>query len=432
MSVLDKAKAVLLPKLPHLAHLFTKLGAAIGANMVYGLLCVRLLPVADYAKFAVLFGFMGTITLLLDAGVTNTLTPMVGTQVQDLRLIADCVASIRRIALKAYLIVAPVAGVVFILIVHRQHWPGLVVAQMLLVLLVTAWFARVTANYGSTLILLRDRNYYYRTQIVGSVGSLALLLVSVALHQFNIYVAILLNVAQTMFIGGMNFRRVRQLLGPGGSALPKLQTAILRLATPNFPSTLFYAFQGQLTLSLIVVFGRTASVANVGALGRLSQIFVIFNQVTVILIEPFFARLAAEKLKRYYMLAIASGLVFCAGLTGFAFLFPGVFLWLLGPNYRQLRIETGLVILGGSCAYMYSFLWLINTSRRFVYWWTAAANIILVLLVESVFIFKMDLSSVRNVLTMNAAAGLASLLVMMACGIYGFWRGPRSIDVSSG
>jgi hypothetical protein len=429
MNQKEKAKAFLIPKFRQLFHFFAKQGLAVAGNLLYGLLCVRMLPMADYAKFAVLFGFMGSLTMLLDAGVASTLTPMVGERIHDMELISNCVASIRRIAFLTYLVVAPIAAVCFILLVHRQHWPVLVVAEMLAVLLVTAWFGRVTANYGLTLVMLRDRGYYYRIQIMGSLGSLGLLVLAMVTHHFNIYVGILLNVAQVIFNATGNFRRVRKLLGTGGRALPHLQKAILRLATPNFPGTLFYSVQGQITLMLIVIFGRTNGVASIGALGRLSQVFVIFTQMNLILVEPFFAKLPAARVKKFYLLAILGVGGCCAVFSGVVFRFPDVFLWLLGPKYYNLQLEAGLVILGGACTYMYGFMWIIHTSRRFVYWWTTAANITMILLVEVFFIVNYDLSSVRTVLKMNIATGLASLLVAVACGIYGFWHGPRTIEM---
>ena len=80
-------------------------------NLLYGLLVVRLLPIPDYARFAVLFGFMGSLTVLLDIGISGTLAPLVGEQITNLQLIADFTASIRKIALRMYLVVAPLATI---------------------------------------------------------------------------------------------------------------------------------------------------------------------------------------------------------------------------------------------------------------------------------------------------------------------------------
>jgi len=428
MILVEEVKAFVFPKLRPVFHFLTRQGIAMAANMLYGLLCVRMLPVPEYAKFAVLFGFMGSLTNLLDIGISGTLNPLVGEQISNLPLIANYVASLRRIAVRLYLVVAPVAGVVFILLVRRQHWGAPAVGQMVVVLLVTAWFARVSSAYGAVLILRRDRNRYYRTQIIGSFGSLALLIVFWAFHQVNIYVGVLLNVAQTVYLASSYYRRAHELLEVKGKPSAELEKTIVRLALPNAPSTFFYAIQGQIMLMLITVFGHSSSsVANIGALSRLAQILVVFGQMNGILVEPFFAKLEQARLKRIYVLSaglVAAGL---AVFSGLAFLFPEVFLWILGPHYRQLRVEVGLMVFSSSIQYFGAFLWMVHSARRFVYWWVTIANISLNLAVEVLFIWKVDLSSMRNVLILNITSAVVSLMLIVSCGVYGFWRGGQQI-----
>jgi O-antigen/teichoic acid export membrane protein len=429
MNSLQKAAGALAPKFRHVLQFIAKQGIAMGCNMLYGFLCVRMLPVPEYAKFAVLFGYMGSLTVLLDIGVVSTLAPLIGEQVSNLPLIANYVASVRRIALRLYLVAAPIAAIVFILLVQRQHWGVLVVAQMVGVLLFTAWFARVSSTYGVVLTVRRDRASYYRAQIIGSAGSLALLILYWAFHQLNIYVCILLNVLQILYIAISYYRRAHELLGVKGRASRLYEKAIVRLAMPNVPSTLFYAIQGQITLMLITLFGHSSSsVADVGALSRLAQILVFFSQMNPILVEPFFSRLPAARLKRTYILSVLAVVAACAvfSLTGFAF--PGVYLWILGPHYSQLRVEVGLLILGSAIRYVNGFMWVIHSSRRFVYWWNNLSNIALTILVQAVFLWKFDLSTVRSVLIFNIASALVGTIISVTCGIYGFWRGPQKLD----
>jgi hypothetical protein len=429
MSQFANARAFLFPKVRQVLHFLAKQGIAMAGNLLYGLCCVRMLPKPEYAMFAVLFGFMGSLTVLLDIGISGTLAPLVGEQIDNLPLIANYVASIRGIALKLYLLMAPLAAIVFTLLVYRQHWGFSVIAQMLCALLVTAWFARVSSSYGAVLILRRDRSHYYRIQMIGSLGSLGLLILFWSLHHMNVYVGILLNVAQILFTAVSYYRRAQQLLGVKGHPDPLQQKAIVRLAMPNFPSSVFYAVQGQITLMLITIFGHSAaSVANVGALARLGQILVLFSQMNPVLVEPFFARLQAARLARVYLAAVALVTLFSAAFTASAFLFPQVFLWVLGAKYSNLRFEVGLQVLSSSIGFLGGFLWVIHSSRRFVYWWNTAANISLTVLVQAIVIWKFDLSSVSHVLILNVASGLASLLVCISCGVYGFWRGPQKMD----
>ena len=357
MSQLANTKAFLIPKFRQVLHFLTKQGIAIIGNSVYGLFCVHMLPIPDYAKFAVLFGFMGSLTVLLDIGISGTLAPMVGEQIENLPLIANYVASIRRIALRLYLVVAPVAGLIFVLLVRKQHWSPWVIGQMVTALLITAWLARVSASYGAVLLIRRDRARYYRAQIIGSLGSLTLLVVFWALHWVNAYVGILLNMAQIAFLASTYFFRSRVLLGVKGRASGEQERSIVRLALPNIPSIVFYAVQGQITLMLITFFGRSVtSVASVGALSRLGQILTLLAQINPILVEPYFARLAASRLRRTYFFSSLAVLTFAALFAASAFLFPSVFLWILGPTYGKLHFEVGLVVLSSSIWYVVSFL----------------------------------------------------------------------------
>ena len=429
MSQLQKARAFLFPKFRQVFQFLTRQGIAMFGNLIYGLVSVRTLPVPDYAKFAVLFGFMGSLTVLLDIVVTGTLAPMVGERIDNLPLIANYVASIRRIALRTYLVIAPLAGLIFFLVIRKQQWSNWVMGQMIAVLLVTAWFARVNSSYGAVLILRRDRAHYYRLQIIGSLGSLGLLLLCWALHLVNIYVAILLNVAQILFMATAYFLRARKLLGVKGVASAEQQKAIVRLALPNAPNTLFYAIQGQITLMLITFFGHNvSSVASVGALARLGQILTYLSQMNPILVEPYFAKLNAFRLKRVYSLSILAVSLFAAGFATLAFLFPRAFLWILGPHYSELHVEVGLVILSSSIWYVSGFMYVVNTSRRFVYWWNNVANIVLTIGTQIVFILNFDLSIMRNVLALQVMTALLSALTNGSCALYGFWRGPKQIE----
>ncbi len=431
MTQFQRARSFLIPKLRQVAHFLMKQGIAMTGNLLYGLLCVRMLPVPEYAKFAVLFGYMGTLTVLLDIGISGTLAPLVGEQITNLQLIANYLTAMRRLAQRLYLMVAPLAAIVFVFLVQRQHWGRWVVAQMVVVLLTTAWFARISSAYGAVVILRRDRSYYYRIQMIGSLGSLIFLLIFWAFHRMNIYVGILLNVAQVIFLATSYFRRAKELLGVEGESSPQKEKAIVRLALPNLPGTIFYAIQGQITLMLITVFGHTSSVASVGALSRLSQILVFFSQMNLILVEPFFARLPAGRLKRVYLLAVSSIALCAAAFSALAFLVPGIFLGVLGPHYSDLRFEVGLIILASSIRYISGFMWIIHSARRFVYWWNNLFNIILTLVVQAALVWKFDLSTVRSVLYLSLASALVSLIVAITCGVYGFWKGPQKMEAVS-
>ena len=56
MKLLPTWKTYLVPKLHRFAEFFVSQGITTAGNLVYGFLCVRLLPIPAYAEFAVVFG----------------------------------------------------------------------------------------------------------------------------------------------------------------------------------------------------------------------------------------------------------------------------------------------------------------------------------------------------------------------------------------
>jgi O-antigen/teichoic acid export membrane protein len=425
MSRFQRWKTFSEPKVHRVIEFLRSQGITMAGNLFYGFLCVRLLTIADYAKYAVVFGFLNTLLVLMDVGCSGALLPLIGERIDDRRLIADYVASLRQIAHWLYLLIGPVAVIVYPLIVHRQHWAWQVIAGMIAILLVAAWFARVSGAYGAVLIVRRDRKSWYRIQMTSSLGTLALLGVAWTAHLLTVFWAISINVAGMAYVASAYFLQARRLLGVKGVASRAKRTAIIHFAAPNLPNMIFYAFQGQISLFLIAFFGRGTAVAGLGALSRLGQIFVLFAQMAPLLIEPYFARLPRARLKRNYLGLLVIEVLMCGVVTGLARFFPGPLLWILGPKYSALHYEAFLLIAASSLGYLYTVFWVVNNACRFVYWWNSFAIIILTLAIQVIFIWKADLSTIRGVLTMNLCALLGNFAVVVVTGIYGFTFGPR-------
>jgi O-antigen/teichoic acid export membrane protein len=427
MSRLQSWQSFLVPKLRRIAEFLTAQGITMAGNMLYGLLCVRLLPIADYAKFVVVFGIQGTLVVLMDIGISGSLIPLVGEHVEDRQLIADYVASLRQLAHVLFALMVPVTMIVYPLFVRNRQWSWRVVAAMVVIVLTSAWFARVGSAYGAVLILRRDRKRWYRAQMVSSLGTLALLLIFWRAHWLNAFSAILINVAGIVSIGLTYFIRSRKLLGVRGVASADKRAAIIHLALPSSPGVIFYALQGQIGLLLITMFGRTAAVAGVGALGRLGQIFGLFSQSNPLLVEPYFAKLQKAQLKSHYLGALAAaGAVGLSGVT-LGRLCPGLFLWVLGPKYAGFRFEVQLVMLGGAIGLMAGLMSAVNGSRRFNYYWHNITTVVLTVIVQCCFLWKTDLSTVRAVLWLGVATATVSLFTNVLCALYGFAKGPRRI-----
>jgi O-antigen/teichoic acid export membrane protein len=427
MTQIARWKLFLGPKLHRVVEFLAAQGLTMAGNLLYGLLCVRLLPKADYAKFAVVFSSLASLTLLSDIGFSTSIMPLVGEKTGDLQLIADYIASLRALGLRLYAIMAPATLILFPIIVHRQHWSAPTVAAMVATVLVGAWFARISSAYGVVLMLRRQRPRWYRAQMISSFGTLALLGIFWAAHWLNVWSAILFNLAGIVFVAQSYYFGSRELLGVKGRSSKEKRKAIVHLILPSTPNILFYALQGQIPQILVTLFGVTAAVADVGALGRLAQVYVVFSQMNPILIEPYFAQLPRNRLKASYLAAVGSITTLCAAIIALGWFAPGIFLWVLGPRYAGLRYEVLLVLIGSSLRYLSGSMFVIHSARRFVYWWNNLSVISLTLLVQAIFLLKGNLGTVRAALMFNIVSAAVALFVNILCAFYGFLRGPRAI-----
>lgn len=421
------AKAFLVPKLHRIAEFLVSQGVSTIGTMLYGFLCIRLLPIGEYAKFVVVFSIQASLMILLNVGISGTFIPLIGERIEDRQLIADYLASLRQIAHWLFAIAAPIAIVGYPFLVRNRHWSSQTVTAMVIIVLISAWFARVGSAYGAVLILRRDRQRWYQAQMLTSFGALALLGVFVLFHRFGAFAAILINVGRVIAIAVIYYARARKLLSVRGVPSKEKRTAVVQLSLPAVPSVIYYALGGQISVFLITYFGRTAAVASVGALSRLGQLFALLTPINGILVEPYFAKLPKEHLKSHYLTAVAGAGACGAGMVALARVFPGLFLWVLGPKYAGLRTEVVLIILSGAIGLFGGVMATINGSRRFIYYSLVLTDIILTLILQVLYIWKVDLSTVKAVLWFNIFTMFPTLAVGVITAFYGFARGGRKI-----
>jgi len=415
-------------KLRKLVQFFAAQGLTMAGNLLYGLLCVRLLPSSEYAKFVVIFGVQGTLLILMDTNFSSTLIPLIGERVHDRKLISDYVASLRQLSMWSYGIIGVGAVFCYPYLTKNRHWGLSTVAGMVVILLLSTWFMRISSAYGAVLILLGERPVWYQGQLISSLGTLTILGVFWAFSWVGAFQAILINVAGIIFVGIFYFYRARTLLGGTGISTMDKRRAIIHLALPNVPQAIFYALQGQISLFLITYFGHSTGIASVGALGRLGQIFALFIQANSLLVEPYFAKLHRSRLKKHYAVALLVVAAVSLALFSLSLQAPQLLLWALGPQYSGLNYEVKLVMAAGAISCFSSVLWCIHAARRFVFWWNVILSILLTLVVEIAFIFEADMGTVRAVLWLNLSTNAVSLFVNILSGAYGFLKGPRDAE----
>ena len=185
-------------------------------------------------------------------------------------------------------------------------------------------------------------------------------------------------------------------------------------------NTIFFCFQGQITVFLISLFAhQPGSVAEVGALGRLAMIFIVVNNLLTNVFVPAFARCQDQKKLPWLYAAIIGAvggfslLVICA-----AAFFPNEFLSVLGGKYAHLQRELLFMVGASVLSALTGTVWALNASKA----WIAGSwlYIPLTLAAQIALIPVTDFSRVTDVLIFNLLSAIPNFLLNLVLSYRGF------------
>ncbi len=407
-----------------LAVFFVGQGLTQVISLSTGLLLLRWLSVDSYAQYGVAFGFQCTVALLVDFGLCNSIVAMVGSRGADARVVGGYIRAGRAQRNRLLLLVVPVSAVAFHVVAKRQHWA--LATELLL-------FGGITANlfllglasfYSAPLLIHQRMRLLSKSQVLGATSRLGACWLA--------HLASSLDSVGTVWFGGLSAgiiaflskRASQPLFEEPEQADPAVCRELMRYITPLMPSVIYYAFQGQISVFIIGYFGHSKNVAEVAALGRLGQLFAIFGSVNTILVAPYIAKFERAHLLARYISLISGAAIVCAAIVGFALLFPGVLLSLLGPKYVHLRLEAVFTLIVSSIVYMSSMLFTLHSARKWVFWWEGITCCIIVSSVQICGVMRMDLSLTMGVIHLSMYSAVAALAVQAFTGVYGFRFGP--------
>ena len=194
---------------------------------------------------------------------------------------------------------------------------------------------------------------------------------------------------------------------------------ILRLVLTQFPNTLFYCIQGQITVFLITTFGKTDSIADIGALSRVSVLFTVIGAVVNNIALPAFARCQQlTTMKRQYAQIILGYFGIAVVLVVLVGLFPEQILWVLGNKYAHLQKELLLLTISTLIYYTSGAIYSLNTTKAWIK--QAWLAIPAVLLTQLALIPFTDFRETEQVLRFHIFSAVPGLLVNLYQSHTGF------------
>ncbi len=393
-------------------------------NVLTGFFLLRWLSREEFAMFGVAFAFQSTVNQLTDLGFTGSIVALAGERGTDPAWLGRYLRSARHFRGRLMVVTLGVAAVAFPLLAWRQEW-GAGVKLLLFGAVAAAVVFQGGIMYGSPLLANRRLRDYYSPQIIGAAVRLFL---CAALHFMGLLSAWGVAWLGALVVGwtGWSYRRAAQdCAQEPAKPDPEANHEMRRYLAPLMPAVVFNAVQGQLAVLIIAWLGSTEKIAEVSALGRIGQLFLLVHAFNGIMIGPYVARLPMQLLSRRYT-QILFGAVLLAVLIGASgFLFSRQLLWLLGSKYSGLEREAGWVVLSACVNYVAGVMWTMNSARRWVFWWGTAAEIIALVLVQAGCALTMDLSQTMPVIWFGLFTVLTCFGIHAATAIYGFKYGGR-------
>ena len=387
-----------------------------------GILLVRWLPQQEYAYFTIANTIQGTINLLADIGISVGLISIGGRVWQDRHRFGELINTglgvRRKLGTFAILIITPV--LYFMLI--KNGAPFLYAATLIGVVLAGLL---IQFSLGVLGVVPRLRADVSRIQVIDFTGAMVrLVLLAVLAYTFLLNAGVAVAVASaTLLLQYVMLRRyVVHVVDLSAAENPEDRRTIMDLVRKLAANTVFYCFQGQITVFLISFFARrVSSVAEVGALGRLAMIFSVLTNLLTNIFVPAFARCQSKQKLRWLYVGIIGGVAgFSLAIVLGAWIFPDEFLFVLGNKYAHLHRELLLMVGGAVFSALTGTFWALNASKA----WVAGAwlYIPLTLATQIALVPYTDFSSVSGVLTFNLLSAIPNLLLNIAMSVRGFRR----------
>lgn len=400
-------------------------GAMQGVQIIAALFLVRALSVEAYAQYSLAYGFQVAMGSLMDLGITSTIIPLVGEFRDNRQLVGRYVYSAKHLRDRTFLILAPFAAIAFLAISSRHHWGLGLQTILVLSVLVTLYSSGPVSYFAAPLLMFQRLREFYLPQTLTALGRLISYFVCSIAGILNAWIAAALMALNVSMNGALIGKRAHHYMEWPKHNNPAVNREVLHYILPATPAIIFAAFQSQISLFLISIFGKTANMAQVAALGRIAQIFAVLMTFNVVVIEPYVARLNRERLLRTYLGFVALTTTFCIPLVLFAFTFPAPFLWLLGGNYQNLGSSIGWVVLTACINQIAGLMWIMNRSRKWLFWSGSILEIVLLLGVQVAFITLVGVRTTQQAVFFAFASSFCYIAAHGYVGILGFLKGPR-------
>ncbi len=329
-----------------IARFLTGQAAVQLVNLITGFLILRFLSLHEYAVYTLASLLQSVASVGSDLGVSNAVVSIGAPIREDVPAFSALLRSALRLRRRFFARELPVVVILAYVLLRGTEDRISVMVAVILLAMVTAWVQQSVTLGVSVLNTHHDSSGLTRTGVGAALCRLILVAVfcRVVPHALT---ALAINLAGMLLNALLLSRLCRRYVSPESRDEENFAPRLLAFARPLMPGVVYYMLQGQISLFLLGIAGATGPVAQVGALGRLGQAIGILTMVNAFFIQPYFARIGNYRdFTKRSLQTIAALLLFFGAVTASSWLFPGIWLALLGPKYGGLERELVIALAG--------------------------------------------------------------------------------------
>jgi len=392
-------------------------------GLLSGIMIIRMLPTDQFAYYTIANTMLSTIVLLSDGGIGTGTLAFGGKVWNDRKELGTVIST--AIRLRNRLAIGSIGiGIPIVIYLLLHNGASVLTAVLIAVSILPAILAGLTDSLLEIPLKLNQNIVaLQKNQIMYNLSRFGFIVIS--LFTLPWVTIILLANGIPRIWANFKLRKIsNQYADAGQPHDQKVQDGMFRIVKRSMPEIIYYCLSGQITIWLISLYSSVQSIAEIGAISRISLLINLFSSIFTTLVIPRFAKLKEERaslIKNMFIIFFCSMLL-SLFITAGAWLFSDQILWLLGKKYSGLKVELVLNIVSTCLAMISGVLFQVYSSRGWVMNPVISISLNIIFLVIGISVT--DFNSLRSVIVFNIFVGTLQLLMHLVYALFKMSKTP--------
>lgn len=387
-------------------------------SMVAGIVSVRVLSKEDNAYFTISNNFQTALLIASDLGLTIGLSSSAGKYWADQNKVKKIFSTgniIRnKLAWLSILITVPLFSYQFL----KIHTGYIAIILFNLLIIIDFWYKIKTYYYNTYYKLEGNIKRVQSIDLLTTIIRVTIVILAsfFFLNNYLILISILIASGYSFYLHKKHFAFNLLSTEWYDKEINHNLTDVVKTQVPYF---LYFVFQGQITLFLLVYFGNVNQMADYGALTRITVLFNIINTFFTIYVGPRFSKeLNYHKSLSIYINSIGSVILFSLLILLSVYFFPTPYLFVLGSKYQNLEHELFLLFIAALINNLNGIIINLNNNKG----WMRKSWLIIpfTIVAQVIFLYFKHISSLDDIILFGIVSVIPTTFIYGYMALQGF------------